>query len=76
MPKLPVIPAKELLRLLLKYGCVYISSKGSHFKIHNPKANRTTVIPVHSNRDLSKALFANILSQLDIDIDEFLDFMK
>jgi predicted RNA binding protein YcfA (HicA-like mRNA interferase family) len=32
MPKLPVISAKEFLRLLLKYGCIHISTEGSHFK--------------------------------------------
>ena len=41
MPKLPVIPAKEMLRLVLKYGCVLVSVKGSHFQIINPKNNGT-----------------------------------
>jgi hypothetical protein len=31
---------------------------------------------VHGGKDLGKGLFADILSQLGIDADDFLDFMK
>ena len=74
MPKPPIISAKEVLRLLLKYGCELVSVKGSHFKIHNPTTNRTSVIPVHGNRDISKPFLNAILSQLDIDSDDFFEF--
>jgi len=76
MPKLPVIPAKELLRLVLKYGCILHSIRGSHFNVYNPNNNKRSTIPIHGKRDLSKAFFANILNQLDIDVDDFLEFMK
>ena len=74
MPKLPVISAKELIRLLLKNGCVMVSIKGSHFKIHNPVTGMTTVIPVHGNKDLDKGFLASIISQLGINADDFLKY--
>ena len=76
MPKLPVIPAKELLNLLLKYGCILHNVRGSHHIIYNPNTNRKSTIPIHGKRDLSKSFFADILEQLGIDIDEFGEFMK
>jgi len=68
--------AKELLRLLLKYGCVHISTEGSHFKIENPKSSRRTIIPVHGNRDLGRGFLKRILEQLEIDADDFIDFIQ
>ena len=76
MPRLPVIPAKELFRLLVKFGCLHVSTEGSHFKIENPRNGARTTIPVHGNRDLGKGFFKRILDQLEIDVDEFLEFMK
>jgi len=76
MPKLPVIPAKELLRLVLKYGCVLHNVRGSHHNIYNPDTNKKSTIPIHGNRDLDKGFFADILDQLGIDVDDFLEFMK
>ena len=76
MPKLPVIPAKEFLRLLLKYGCDLKSVRGSHHNITNPKNGRSSTVPVHGSRDIDKSFFADIIDQLGIDLEDFLDFMK
>jgi predicted RNA binding protein YcfA (HicA-like mRNA interferase family) len=67
MPKLPVISAKEFLRLLLKHGCLFISSEGSHFKIEYPPTGKRTTIPVHGNRDIDRNFMKRILEQLNID---------
>ena len=76
MPRLPVIPSKEMLRLLEMYGCVRIKTEGSHFKVENPINGKRTVVPIHGNRDLGKGLFKRILDQLDIDVNEFLKIME
>ena len=76
MPKLPVIPAKEVLRLLLKYGCDLKNVRGSHHNVINPKNNKSSTVPIHGNRDLDKTFFAVILNQIGIDTDDFLEFMK
>lgn len=76
MPKLPVIRAKDFLKHLLRYGCEEVSVRGSHHKVYNPGSGMVTVIAVHSGEDLKKAMFAAILSQLGIDVDEFLEFIE
>ena len=75
MPKLPIVKAKDFYGYLLKYGCIPVSTSGSHFKVSNPKTAAVAVVPIHGGRDLSKHLFAAALSQLGIDVDDFLDFM-
>jgi len=73
MNKLPTVSGKELLKLLLKYGCVLASVKGSHFKVENPLNGMRTIIPIHGNKDINKVLVLNILkNQLGIDVDDFI----
>jgi predicted RNA binding protein YcfA (HicA-like mRNA interferase family) len=76
MPKIPIVKARDFYRYLLKYGCEHVSINGSHFKLRNPRTGKPSTIPVHGGNDLGKGLFADILSQLGIDADDFLDFMR
>jgi len=75
MPKIPVVKAKDFYSYLLKYGCVEVSIKGSHHKITNPKTGRVSVVTIHAGKDMDKGAFASTLSQLAIDIDDFIDFI-
>ena len=76
MPKIPIIKTKSFIELLIKYGCSEISVRGSHHKIFNPRTNRTSVVAIHGGQDLDKGSFSGILRQLDIDIEDFLEFIK
>ena len=76
MPKIPVIGSGQMLRHLLGYGCRLVRVRGSHHRILNPANGRLTTLPIHSGIDLSKGLFAKILKDLDIDIADFLTFIK
>ena len=75
MNKLPVISASAFLDYLKNYGCVVVSSRGSHFKVENPKNGKRAPIPVHGSRDIDRAFLKDILIQLGIDIDEFISFI-
>ena len=71
MNKLPVLSAKEFYGKLLTYGCVPVSSKGSHFKVCYPKTGKVAPIPVHGNRDIKRDFMKAILTELGIDVDAF-----
>jgi predicted RNA binding protein YcfA (HicA-like mRNA interferase family) len=75
MPKLPIMKAKDFYGYLLKYGCEHVSVNSSHFKVRWPKTNRPATVPIHGGKDIGKGLFADILSQLGIDVDDFLEFI-
>ncbi|GHV07528.1 hypothetical protein FACS1894217_08520 [Clostridia bacterium] len=76
MPELPLISAKKFLALLLKYGCEEVRVRGSHHRVLNPKNGKSSVLPVHSGRDLKRGTFAGILRQLGIDSTDFILFMR
>ena len=76
MPNIPIVKAKDFYKYLIKYGCEPVSVKSSHFKLNNPKTGAVATVPIHSGKDLNKNLFVPILKQLNIDVEDFLEFIK
>lgn len=76
MPKIPIVKAKDFFKYLIKFNCTEISIKGSHHKIRNDKNGKISVIAIHSNEDLYPSMFQAILRELDINIEEFINFIK
>lgn len=59
---MPLIP-KEMIRLLLQNGFVYVkSNNGSHQKYFNPQRNINVAVPLHT-KELKKGLEQAILKQ-------------
>jgi predicted RNA binding protein YcfA (HicA-like mRNA interferase family) len=72
MSKLPMLTAKELIKILLKLGFNLKRQKGSH-KFFQHKDGRTTVIPDHGTEQLDRGLLNKIIKQdLMITIEAFL----
>jgi len=72
MSKLPLITAKELIRIILLLGFELKRQKGSH-KFFQHKDDRTTVIPDHGNEQLDRGLLSKIIKQdLMMSIEEFI----
>jgi predicted RNA binding protein YcfA (HicA-like mRNA interferase family) len=72
MSRLPLITAKELIKILLKLGFNLKRQKGSH-KFFQHKDGRTTVIPDHGTEQLDRGLLSKIINQdLMITIEAFL----
>lgn len=55
--------ARELRRLLKRYGCVEVRQKGSHIRVQC--GGCATTIPVHAGEDLGKGLVAQIERDLE-----------
>jgi len=55
MSKLPLLSGLELCKILNKLGFEEIRQRGSHKYLRHPDG-RTTVVPIHSNRDIGKGL--------------------
>lgn len=72
MTKLPLLSAQELCRFLEKQGFNEIRQKGSHRFYEHPDG-RTTVVPVHSNKDIGRGLLKKILNEIEMDRNEFLN---
>ena len=62
MSKLPLITAKDLIKILLKLGFELKRQKGSH-KFFQHKDGRTTVIPDHGTEQIDRGLLSKIIKQ-------------
>ena len=72
MSKLPLLTARELVKILLVLGFELKRQKGSHMFFQHADG-RTTVIPNHSGEQIDRGLLNKIIRQdLNMDIVEFL----
>ncbi|MBW2704389.1 MAG: type II toxin-antitoxin system HicA family toxin [Deltaproteobacteria bacterium] len=60
---------------LLAIGFERVRQKGSHVLYRHPDG-RTTTIPHHKGRDLSRPLIRSILRDVDLNPDEFRDILE
>lgn len=58
MSKLPVLDAKELIKILSKIGFRKIRQEGSHIFFEHPDG-RTTVVPVHAGEVIDRGILNN-----------------
>jgi predicted RNA binding protein YcfA (HicA-like mRNA interferase family) len=72
MSRLPLLKAKELIKILLKMGFVQKRQKGNHIFFEHPDG-RTTVIPNHPAEIIDRGLLHKIIRHdLQMDIEEFI----
>lgn len=58
--------AKQVEKILTKYGFQLIGQKGSHRKWRNFERNLQVVVPYHKSRDLPLGTLRNILVNADV----------
>ncbi len=71
MPKLNIISAKKMIKILKLLGFKLLRKKGSHHFFINYKTKKTTVIPLHSNEDLGVGILKEILKDIELNIEEY-----
>jgi predicted RNA binding protein YcfA (HicA-like mRNA interferase family) len=71
MTKLPVVDFKTMEKVLLLLGFKNTRIKGSHFFYRHPDG-RTTTLPNHQGRDLSRPLIHEILREIELTPEQFL----
>lgn len=75
MSKLPLVDAKIFEKLLLSLGFEIKRQKGSHIFYRHPDGRYTT-LPHHKGRDISRSLIREILRQIDLTPEEFIERLK
>lgn len=68
--KLPMLKAKDVIRILKILGFFEIRTRGSHifFKHFD---GRTTLVPKHGGEDIGRGLLRQILREIKITSEEF-----
>jgi len=75
MPKLPIIRAKELIRILNKLGFFKFHKVGSHAQFKHLDGRRVTV-SVHSGKEIGRKTLKGIIDDLDLTVEEFIKILK
>ena len=75
MPKIPIVTARKLIKVLKKKGFVLDHVSGSHHVFYNPENKRRASVPVHKGKDLGKGITLSILKDADVEISEFLKLL-
>ena len=69
--ELPVLKAKEVIRILLRGGFYIHHQSGSHVQLkHQSKKDLWITVPYH-NKDLPKPIIRSILKQVQLTVEEF-----
>lgn len=69
--KIRQFTARELERLLSRFGFILISQKGSHRKWRNISTGRQVIVPSHAARTIPLGTLRNILSNSGIPEEEW-----
>ena len=72
MGSLPVLKPREAVRVLERLGFVQVRQRGSHRQFRHPDGRQTTV-PDHGSRDLSPIILRQIIKDIGLTADAFLD---
>lgn len=75
MPKIPIVSARKLIKVLKIKGFVLHRVKGSHHTFKRIIDKKTTTVPVHPGHDLGRGLTRQILDDADISTEEFLKLL-
>jgi len=71
---LPMLKARDIMRVLNLLGFRKIRQSGSHIFFQHSDG-RTTLVPRHDGKDISRGLLREILREIEITPEEFLGYL-
>jgi len=75
MPKLPVVPARKVLKALSKAGFYIDHATGAHQSLRHPtKEHIRVTVALHAG-DIKRKTLQSILKQAEMTVDEFIDLL-
>ena len=75
MSRVPVLKPREVIRALERLGFVEIRQRGAHRQFRHPDGRGTTV-PFHSSRDIAPPLLRQIIKDIRVTLEEFLNNVR
>ncbi|MHC1610049.1 MAG: type II toxin-antitoxin system HicA family toxin [Candidatus Methanospirareceae archaeon] len=74
MPKLPLLPARKVVRAFIRLGFYVDHQKGSHIVLKD-EATKTKTIVVPNHPEIDRKTLKSILKQAEIDLDTLLEVL-
>ncbi len=75
MSRLPILTFRQFARLLKRENYFPVRQKGSHVIFENDKGSTLTV-PKHPGKTLAKGLLRQLINDLGMTVDEFIEMAK
>ena len=75
MTRLPIVDFNKMEKVLLRLGFNVVRQKGSHVFYRHPDG-RTTTLPRHPGRDLARPLLREILREIELTPEQFLQQLQ
>jgi len=75
MSRVPVLKPREAIRALERLGFVEVRQRGAHRQFRHPDGRGTTV-PFHSGRDIAPPLLRQIIKDIRVTLEEFLNNVR
>ena len=72
--KLPMLKARDIIRVLNLLGFKKIRQKGSHIFFEHIDGP-TTLVPSHAGEDISKGLIRQILKEIELTPEKFSEYL-
>lgn len=72
MPKLRVLSASEVCKILEEHGFVRVRQKGSHIIMRRQLPDRGITVPVPNHSELARGTLKSIIDQSEIPKSEFM----
>ena len=72
--KLPMLKARDIIRVFNLLGFKKIRQKGSHIFFEHVDG-RTTLVPSHAGEDISRGLLRQILKEIELTPEEFSKYL-
>ncbi|OGH66011.1 MAG: hypothetical protein A3J66_01060 [Candidatus Magasanikbacteria bacterium RIFCSPHIGHO2_02_FULL_47_14] len=69
-PYLPILKARDMIRILRDLGFISTGYKGSHERFAHPDG-RSTEVPHHGGTDIGRRLLQDILREIKMSPQEF-----
>ena len=69
--KYPVLPPKDIIDVLKKFGFEFVSQKGSHMKY----SNGSKVVIIQNHDEIAKGTLKSILNMAGFDLKDFTDML-
>ena len=73
--RLPLVDARDVIKLILAKGYKRIGQSGSHAQFKNERGTIITV-PVHPGRPIGRGLLRKIMRDLEVSREEFVELLK
>lgn len=73
--RLPMLKARDIIRILKKLEFFEVRQKGSHICFKHTDG-RFTLVPCHGGEDIGKGLLRQILREIEITPKEFLKYLR